>query len=305
MPSTLDTRHLRLVCAIADTGSATRAAGVLHLTQSAVSHQLRELEDRLGTRMFLRVGKRMTLTPAGHCVLETATHVLAELERVENQVRRIGVEGAGRLRLCAQCNTGYYWLPPLLKQFHRTYPQVDVQVLAEHTATPVDALLQGTLDLALLTDPHPDPRLDIRPLFRDEHLLLVSPSHRLAARSWIEPAELAEEHLILYAPTRGRGFTMRRILDPAHIVPARLSYIQLTEGILEMVKAGLGVTVLQRWAVLPAIRERSVVPLRVTRRGIFRQWAAATLAGRSDFPWLGQFLAMLKKDAVPAQKDVA
>ena len=97
---------------------------------------------------------------------------------------------------------------------------------------------------------------------------------------------------------------MRRILDPAHIVPARLSYIQLTEGILEMVKAGLGVTVLQRWAVLPAIRERSVVPLRVTRRGIFRQWAAATLAGRSDFPWLGQFLSLLKKEAVPAQKDV-
>jgi LysR family transcriptional regulator for metE and metH len=304
MPPTLDARHLRLVTAIAETGSATRAAGILHLTQSAVSHQLRELEDRLGAPMFLRVGKRMTLTAAGQCVLETAQRVLVELESAEDQIRRLGVDGAGRLRLCAQCNTGYYWLPPLLKEFHRAYPQVDVQVHAEHTAAPVDALLQGTLDLALLTDPQPDPRLDIRPLFRDEHLVLVSPSHRLARRRWIEAAELAKEHLILYAPTRGRGFTMRRILDPAHIVPARVSYIQLTEGILEMVKAGLGVTVLQRWAVLPAIREGSVVPLRVTRRGIYRQWAAATLANRSDFPWLSQFLSLLKKNAVPAQRDL-
>jgi LysR family transcriptional regulator, regulator for metE and metH len=303
MPLTLDTRHLRLVAAIAQHGSATRAAGVLHLTQSAVSHQLRELEDRLGAPLFLRVGKRMTLTAAGRCVLETAERVLIELERVEDQIRRINVEGAARLRLCAQCNTGYYWLPPLLKEFHRTYPQVDVQVLAEHTAAPVEALLQGTLDLALLTDPKPDPRLDVRPLFRDEHLLLVSPSHRLAGRRWTEPEELAKEHLILYAPTRGRGFTMRRILDPAQVVPARLSFIQLTEGILEMVKAGLGVTVLQRWSVLPAIREGSVVPLRVTRGGIYRQWSAATLANRSDFPWLGRFLSLLKKDAVPAQRE--
>ena len=297
----IETRHLRLIAAVSDAGSVTRAAERLHLTQSAVSHQLRELEDRLGVPVFLRVGRRMMLSPAGRRLLETAARVLDELARAEEEMRRMAVEGSGVLRLCAQCNTGYHWLPSLLKRFHREHPKVDVQVLAEYTARPVEALYEGALDLALLTDPQPDPRLEIRPLFEDEYVVLVGPLHRLATRRWIDPAELAVEHLILYSPTRERGFTARRILEPARVVPARMSYIQLTEAILEMVKAGLGVTALPRWSVEPAIQDGSVVPLRVTRRGVQRQWAAATLAERPDLPWLDEFLSLLRMDAVPAR----
>jgi LysR family transcriptional regulator for metE and metH len=297
----LDVRHLRLVAAIADAGSVTRAAERLNLTQSAESHQLRELEDRLQAPMFLRAGRRMVLAPAGRRLLETAQRVLPELGIAEDEVRRIGDEGAAALRLCAQCNTGYHWLPPLLKRFHRDYPKVDVQVLAEHTARPVQALYEGALDLALLTDPDPDPRLSIRPLFEDEYVVLVARSHRLAARRWIAPAELAPEHLILYSPTRERGFTARRILEPARVAPARMSYIQLTEAILEMVKAGIGVTALPRWSVEPAIQSGSVVALRVTRRGIQRRWAAATLVGRRDLPWLDDFLSLLRLEAAPVR----
>ena len=286
---------------MADAGSVTRAAERLHLTQSAVSHQVRELEDRLGVPVFLRVGRRMALSPAGRRLLETAERVLHELGRAEQEMRTIGADGARLLRLCAQCNTGYHWLPPLLKEFHRAHPDVDVQVLAEHTSRPVDALVEGTLDLAFLTDPRPDSRLRIRALFEDEYVVLVGPSHRLAGRRRIEPAELAAEHLILYSPLRERGFTVRRMLEPHGIVPARTSHIQLTEAILEMVKAGLGVTALPRWSVEPAIRNRSVVALRVTRPGIWRPWAAATLADRSDLPWLDEFLDLLRKDAVPVR----
>jgi LysR family transcriptional regulator for metE and metH len=298
----LDARHLRLVTAIAETGSVTRAADRLNLTQSAISPQLKELEERLRAPMFLRTGRRMVLTPAGRRLVETAERVLRELVQAEEDVRRIGVEGAAVLRLCAQCNTGYHWLPPLLKRFHREHPKVDVQVLAEHTPRPVEALHEGTLDLALLTDPEPDPRLDLRPLFEDEYVVLVARSHRLAARRWIEPAELASEHLILYSPTRERGFTARRILEPTRVVPAKVSYIQLTEAILEMVKAGLGVTALPRWSVEPAIRAGAVIALRITRRGIQRRWAAATLSGRTDLPWLDDFLSLLRVDAAPVQR---
>ena len=297
----LDVRHLRLVTAIADAGSVTRAAERLHLTQSAVSHQVRELEERLGLPVFLRAGRRMGLSPAGRRLLQTAERVLHELGRAEQEMRRIGAEGSGLLRLCAQCNTGYHWLPPLLTQFHRAHPDVDVQVLAEHTSRPVDALVEGTLDLALLTDPRPDSRLRIRALFEDEYVVLVGPTHRLARRRRMEPAELAAEHLILYSPLRERGFTVRRMLEPHGVVPARTSYIQLTEAILEMVKAGLGVAALPRWSVEPAIRNRSVTALRVTRQGIWRPWAAATLADRPDLPWLDEFLDLLRKDAVPVR----
>ena len=305
MPPVIEVRHLRLVAAIHEAGTVTRAADRLHLTQSAVSHQLRELEDRLGAPVFHRAGRRMLLSPVGTCLLDTARHVLAALDRAEQDVRRIALNGAGTLRLCAECNTGYHWLPPLLKQFHRTHPGVDVQVMAEHTAKPVDALLDGALDLALLTDARPDERLTLRPLFADEYVVLVGTGHRLAKRRWIEPAELALEHLILYSQTRERGFTARRILEPNGVVPARRSFIQLTEAILEMVKAGLGVTALPRWSVEPAIRDGSVVPLRVTRRGVERQWTAATLNNRSDLPWLDEFLALLRQEAAPVRRPQA
>lgn len=302
MPQDIDVRHLRLVSAIHEAGTVTRAAEHLHLTQSAVSHQLRELEERLGVRVFLRAGRRMLLAPAGQRLLEAAQLVLGALDRAEDDLRHLARHGAGVLRLCAECNTGYHWLPPLLKRFNAAHPDVDVQVLAEHTIEPVAALLEGRLDLALLTSSRPDDRLRLRPLFEDEFVVLVGPAHRLAGRQWIEPAELAPEHLILYSPMRERGFTVRRILEPAGVVPARRSHIQLTEAILEMVKAGLGVTALPRWSVEPAIREGAVVPLRVTRRGVQRQWTAATLADRPDLPWLDDFLSLLRAEAAPVRR---
>jgi LysR family transcriptional regulator, regulator for metE and metH len=301
LPVDLEVRHLRLVAAIARDGSMTKAAGSLHLTQSALSHQLRDIESRFNTPFFLRVGKRMVLTAAGRRVLDSATRVLDELARVEEDIRRIAGSGEGIIRVATQCNTGYHWLPPLLASFTRKHPRVNISIRPDNTDRPVEALLEGQLDLAILTDEPSDARLRLRRLFADEMIALVTREHRFATRTWISPRELAAEHLLLYSSSPDDSFVLKRVLAPAGVAPARLSFIMLTEAMIEMARAGLGVAVLPRWSAQAAITTRSVVPLSLTRRGIRRYWTAATLKAAPMPVWLADFIELITERALPAQ----
>lgn len=297
----LEVRHLRLMTEVAALGSVTRAAERLHLTQSAVSHQLRDIESRLGTPLFHRLGKRMVPTPAGERVLRSASAVLDDLRRAEEDIRQIAREGSGILRLCTQCNTGYHWLPPVLRTFGERYPRVEVQVVVEATTRPVEALLEGKLDLAIVTTEVSDRRVAVRPLFRDEMVLVVSPEHRLASRRHVPAAELASEHLVIYSASRHDSFTFRRVLDPEGVEPAKVTHLMLTEAILEMVKANLGVTVIAKWSVLPAIESGAVRAISIGAKGVFRQWSAATVRGAAEPPHLADFVRLLSAQSMPAR----
>lgn len=297
----LEVRHLRLVSEVAALGSVTRAAERLHLTQSAISHQLRDIESRLGTALFYRLGKRMVATPAGERVLRSAGAVLDNLRRTEEDIKQIAREGSGVLRLCTQCNTGYHWLPPLLKAFNSRYPRVEVQIAVEATTRPAEALLEGKLDLAVMTHDVDDRRILVRPLFRDELVLVVNPEHRLASRRHVPVSELASEHLLIYSSSRHDSYAFRRVLDPAGVEPARVSHLMLTEAILEMVKANLGVTIIAKWSVLPAIESGAVRAMSLGPKGVFRQWTAATLKGADEPRHLTEFVQLLGAQALPAR----
>ncbi|MGQ0735223.1 MAG: LysR family transcriptional regulator [Acidobacteriota bacterium] len=302
MPSpTLEVRHLSLVSEIAATGSVTRAGERLHLTQSALSHQLREIESRLGLQLFLRLGKRMVLTPAGERVLGTARRILDDLSRTEDDLRLMSQHGKGVLRLCTQCNTGYHWLPPLLQAFHRKFPGIDVQILVNATDRPVEALLDGEIDLAVVNSEVEDRRLVGVPLFQDELVGVVAPSHPFARRRFVEPEDFADEHLFVYKAEHDKSFVLSKVFGSAGVEPARVSQVPLTEAILELVKAGLGVSVMARWAIEPAIRGGAVKAIRITRRGVYRPWTAVTLKSRPVPAWQQEFVSLLARRALPAQ----
>ena len=295
----LDLRHLRLVAAVHETGSATLAASRLGVTQSAVSHQLRDLESRLEAPAFTRSGKRLVLTPAGRRVLEAAQAVTAELDRAAADLRRLRDGGTGTLRLSAQCHTGYHWLPQVLREFRGQHPHVEVEIAVQHTARTVAAVLEGSLDLALVTDTVRDRRLRVRKLASDEHVAIVSRKHPWAAKPFITPEDLAGEDLLLYSMSPNESFTVRRILEPAGLRPSRVRFVQLTEAILEMVKAGLGVTVMPAWVVRPALKGGALRMVRITRGGIYRDWSAATLAGATEPPYIGDFIDLVRGSIGP------
>jgi LysR family transcriptional regulator for metE and metH len=298
----LELRHLRLVLTVATHGSLTAAADHLHLTQSALSHQLRDIEDRLGTALFLRRNRKMIPTPAGQRVLESARHILAEIERTESDVRALAHDRQGLLRVATECYTCYHWLPGALQEFGRTCPSVEVKIEVEATSRPLTALLNGKLDLALMTSPVRDRRLATTPLFRDELLVLASKDHPLAKRPFIRPSDLANETLLTYSP-KEETYVVQKLLSPAGIDP-RVRQVQLTEVILEMVRGGMGVAVLARWVVQPYLDAHAIVGIRLTERGFYRQWHAVvprTLAGTD---YVTEFLRLVASRAPVGRGDV-
>ncbi len=300
----LDSRHLRLVAEVARTESVTRAAERLNVTQSAVSHQIRELEDRLGTPLFVRSGRRMLLTPAGRLLADAATPVLDAIGEAEAKVSQLARNIAGELRISAHCHTGYHWLPALVDGLRRRYPTFEVRISPEYTLNPIGALLDAKLDLAIMNDASNDPRVRYRELFDDEHVAVVHPRHAWAGRAFVTPEALVTEQLYLYSRSIDDSFIVQRVLRPAGIELQRVTYLQLTEGILEMIKADMGVSVLPKWSIVNVLASGDVVAIRITKSGVFRKWYAATLSGMTPTPFMEEFIRLLIKQG-PAAKKVA
>jgi LysR family transcriptional regulator for metE and metH len=293
-------RHLQLVAAIADTGSVTRAADALHLTQSALSHQLRGLESRLGTPLFHRAGKKMVPTVAGHELIASARRVLDIVSRTEEGIKRVASGREAHLRLCTECYTCYHWLPSVLTAFRETYPHVEVHIDAAATPDPVKALLNGEIDVAVISSDVRDRRLDVHPLFVDEMRVIMTPKHRLARRDYIRAEDFVSETMLLYPPIEDSS-VYQRVLVSAGVKPASVQQVPLTEAIIELVMAGFGIAVLASWAVEPHVRNGSLAAVPLTRRGYERQWTAVTLAGAASARYLKDFIALVATNTMVAR----
>jgi LysR family transcriptional regulator for metE and metH len=296
----LEVRHLRLVQTLAETSNMTRAAERLHLTQSALSHQLRDIEERLGARLFDRESKTMRPTPAGRRLLATAERVLLDLERAEKELHDGIAAARPMMRLSTECYTCYHWLPDLLIRFRRQHPQVDVQIVAEATRDPLPSLLDGKLDLAIVSEKMKNSRLGYRRLFGDELMAVMPPSHRHARKPFLVAQDFADEHLLVYDAPKTELTIFADVLFPAAVAPKHASHVQLTEAIIEMVKAGLGIGILARWAVLPHLQAGTLVARPVTKKGLQREWQAAFLKKKALAPYLGDFISLMAQNAVPA-----
>ena len=289
----LEVRHLKLVETVAKEGGLTKAANRLHVTQSALSHQLRDIEDKLGTPLFLRLNKKMLLTQAGERLLSSAPSVLDELKRAEEDIRQIALHREGILRISTECYTCYHWLPPVLKPFSREFPRIEVRIVAEATRRPIDALLDGRLDLAITSTITRNQKLMFKPLFKDEMVVIVSPDHPLASRAFVNARDFASEHLLVYALPKEDLTIYQKVLIPSGVSPRHVSHVELTEAIIEMVKAGLGVGVMARWAVKQHVDAGTLRAVSLTPRGFHRQWTAVMIRHKTTPPYLMKFVELL------------
>jgi LysR family transcriptional regulator for metE and metH len=298
-PIALELRHFRLLLAIEEAGGITRAGERLHLTQSALSHQLQEIESRLGTPLFLRVRKRLQATEAGRRATALGRRLLAEVVDLEEDLRGFASGRRGTLRLTTECYTCYEWLPPLLRRFEKRHPEVEVEIVVEATREAVAALRGGRVDLALVTGASGGDLVS-DDLFEDELLLIVQPSHRLARRRFVRPADLLEERLLLYSKPAENQF-YQGFLAPVGVTPREVSSVQLTEAIVSMVRAGLGVSPLAGWAVERELRRGEVVGLSIGERGMHRTWRAATRHDARRPAYLDDFVALIAEFAAPTK----
>jgi LysR family transcriptional regulator for metE and metH len=287
----LELRHHQLVVAIAQEGSLVGATRTMHLTPSALSHQLRDAEDRLGVALFQRRNRRLLPTAAGEKLLEASRLVLAEAARAEAQVQ--GKPGEV-IRLSTGCYTAYSWLAAVLRSFQPRHPRVEVRIVLEATRRPVEALLRGELDVALTSDVQGPgaSRLRAFPLFSDELVLLARSGHPLAARGLVRADDLRAEHVIVYDAPREDLDLFTKVLWPSGVEPAKISRVPLTEAMIELVRAGIGVAVLPGWAVAD---DPALVRLRFATLGLRRKWRAVVQRSRASWAPLRDLVRDLRR----------
>ncbi len=272
--STLEVRHLRLIRAIVEEGGPTKAGARLHLTQSAVSHQLAELEARLGVALFDRVRRQLKLTPAGARLLAASRTLLTELARLESELLNGAARKREPLRLAVESFTSYHWLPKVMVGLAKEHPHVDVRVVMEATRAPLASLLRGDIELGIVSSPVRDRALAVVPLFRDEWTLILAPGHRLASLPFVRAADLATETLLAHDAPRADVQRLREILAFEHAAMPQTSIVPFTDAIVDLVKAGLGVGLVSRWAVAASLARGEVVARRFTKEGLPEVWSA-------------------------------
>lgn len=286
----LEIRHLKTLVAIREAGSMVEAADRLHVTQSALSHQLRELEGRLGADVLNRRTRPLRFTTAGLRILQLADDVLPRVQSTERDLRRLAMGKTGRLHLAIECHSCFQWLMPALDEFRTHWPEVALDLSAAFSFAPLPALVRGDLDLVVTSDPTPMEAVHYAPLFRYEVVLAVSLDSPLASRKTITADHLSEQILITYPVERERIDVFTAFLDPAGVEPAAVRTAELTTMMVQLVASGRGVAALPNWALTEYVAQNLVASCRLGRTGVWRTLYAATRSEDADANYILEFL---------------
>ena len=290
----LEIRHLRTLHALRETDSLVEAAERLHLTQSALSHQFKELEERLGLQLFVRKTRPVRFTSAGLRLLQLADSLLPQLRGAERDLARLAGGTAGRLHMAIECHSCFQWLMPTIDQFRDAWPEVELDLASGFSFAPLPALARGDLDLVVTSDPVDLPGITYVPLFTYEALLAVANQHPLAGRAYVQPQDLANETLITYPVERDRLDIFKQFLDPAGIEPASVRTAEMTVMMMQLVASGRGVCCLPNWAMAEYLHKGYVTARRLGPEGLFGTLYAAVRDDMMEMPYLQDFLLTAK-----------
>lgn len=300
----LKLNHLQALQAIRAAGSFSAAAERLHLTQSALSHQVRGLEERFGTALFFRGARPLRWTSAGETLLRLADEILPRVEETERQLRDAGAGERGRLHVALECHSCFDWLMPAMDRYRRDWPSVELDLSMGFSFHPLPALCRGEVDLVITSDPEDLGGLEYVPLFRYEMQLAVGRGHRLANRAHVTPAELAQETLITYPVCRNRLDVYRQFLDPAGVEPAATRTAELTLMLIQLVASGRGVATLPSWALREHMDSAGLHALALGRDGVWSTLYAAVRREDRDKAYVDGFIRLARELTAESLRDI-
>ncbi len=293
----LQISHLRLMRTLAQTGSLTKAAQHLHLTQSALSHQLKGLETHFQTRLFRRKSRPLQFTPAGQKLLDLAASVIPKMDACEQLLIHMGKGQAGRLHIAIECHSCFQWLMPTLDAYRRNWPKTELDLTQAHSFEPLSALLAGQVDLVIGTAATPDPELVHCPLFGYEALLVVAENHPLAHKTEIEAKDFATETLLTYPVDSGRLDVFSRFLQPAGVQPAQIRHVELTPMLIQLVASSRGVAVLPGWALQEYLSNGGVCARSLGVDGLWATLYASVRKAELGLPFMDAFIQQARSSS--------
>lgn len=292
--SQLDRHHLSIIREVDRQGSLTAAASVLCLSQSALSHTMRKLEQQLGAPVWLREGRRLRLTQSGEFLLSVANRVLPQLELAEERLAQFAQGERGTLRIGMECHPCYQWLLKVVSPYLDQWPDVDVDVRQKFQFGGIGALFGYEIDVLVTPDPLHKPGLVFEPVFDYEQVLVVGRDHGLAGKAHVVPADIASEVLITYPVAPERLDIFSRFLQPAGVGPRQHKTSETTDIMLQMVVSGRGVAALPRWLVEQYADTLPVVPVRLGQKGIDKQIWLGAREGDLTVDYLRAFIEMAR-----------
>lgn len=298
----IEFRHLRTIRAIHQAGGLARAADLLHITQSALSHQIKGLEDQAGVELFVRRSKPLKLSAAGHRLLRLANKVLPEIEALEGEFDGLREGSAGRLHIAIECHACFEWLFPVLEQFRKPWSEVDVDIRPGLAFDALPALQKEEVDLVVSSDPEELAGVIFKPLFDYEPVFVASSQHPLAQKEFIVAEDLRDETLITYPVDRSRLDVFTELLTPAKVEPKAIRQVELTAVILLLVASNRGVAVLPDWVVREVKTSSDYVTRPLTKPGLTKRLYAAIREDDADKPYMAHLIKLAREIPVRLQR---
>jgi len=287
----IEFKHLNTLSTLNKTGSLVEAAKQLHLTQSALSHQIKELEVRLDCSLFVRKSRPLRFTVSGLRLLELADQVLPQIRSAERDLSRFASGDAGRLHMAIECHSCFQWLMPAIDKFRDSWPEVELDFSSGFSFLPLPALKRGNLDLVVTSDPQEIEGITYIPLFSYQAMLALSRHHRLANKTYIEAEDLAQETLISYPVEKERLDIFNKFLIPEGISPAKIRHADMTLMMLQLVASGRGVAGLPNWALFEYLQKDYVVARRLGKEGVWSTLYAAVREEQKSLAFIEDFMS--------------
>jgi len=298
----IEFRHLRTIKAIHDTGGLARAADQLNMTQSALSHQIKGIEEQAGVDLFVRRSKPLRLSAAGKKLLAAAERILPLVADLEAEFSGLVQGRAGRLHIAIECHACFEWLLPVLEAFRKAWPDVDVDIRPGLAFDALPALRREDVDVVISSDPGAMDDIEFTPLFDYEPVFVASAQNPLAEKDVIEAEDFRGQTLITYPVDRMRLDVFTELLAPARVEPAAIRQVELTAVILMLVASNRGVTVLPDWVVRQLRSSSDYVTRRITANGLSKRLYAATRQDEASRPFMAHFVRLARSEAVKLQR---
>jgi LysR family transcriptional regulator for metE and metH len=296
--SLLELRHLKTLLALREAGNLSRAAQLLNLTQSALSHQMKALEEQYGAPLFERKSMPVGFTAPGQRLLKLAEGVLPQVAEAERDIARLVLGAAGRLRIAVECHTCFDWLMPAMDAMREHWPEVELDIVSGFQADPVGLLHQDRADLAIVSEVDDgETGVDVHPLFAFEIVALLPKGHPLLARPHLVAADFAGQPLITYPVPDEMLDLVRRVLHPAGVSPPRRT-TELTVAMLQLVASGRGLAALPRWAVAGYLERGYVAGQRIGPEGLTGRLYAVVPRRPLAQPYLVDFVQQMRQTSL-------
>ncbi|MFA8384695.1 MAG: LysR family transcriptional regulator [Pelagibaca sp.] len=293
----IEFRHLRTVKAIHEYGGVAKAADQLNITQSALSHQIKALEDQAGVELFVRRSKPMRLSAAGMRLLRLANQVLPQVEALAAEFEGLRGGSTGRMHIAIECHACFEWLFPVLEAFRKSWPDVDVDIRPGLAFDALPALQKEEVDLVVSSDPEDIPGITFTELFDYNAVFVASAAHPLAEKPFVDAEDFRGQTLITYPVERSRLDVFSQLLIPAKVEPAAVRQVELTAVILLLVASNRGVSVLPDWVVREVKYSSDYVTRPLTASGVTRRLYAATRTIDTDKPFVAELIRLARQEA--------